>query len=42
MMDRILLVADRQIAEQGSHEELMQADGAYAVMYGMQKSWYKG
>lgn len=42
LMDRILVIADGQIAEQGSHEELMRADGAYATMYGMQKSWYEG
>lgn len=42
LMDRILVIADGQIAEQGSHEELMRADGAYAAMYGMQKSWYEG
>ncbi len=42
LMDRILVIADGQIAEQGSHEDLMRADGAYAAMYGMQKSWYEG
>lgn len=42
LMDRILVIADGQVAEQGSHEDLMRTDGAYAAMYGMQKSWYEG
>lgn len=40
MADRIIVVEDGQIAEQGSHAELMQADGKYAVMYETQRSWY--
>jgi ATP-binding cassette subfamily B protein len=31
--DRILVVADGQIAEQGSHDELMRAGGQYAGLY---------
>ena len=31
--DIIVLIEDGQIAEQGSHEELMELDGQYAMMY---------
>ncbi|MBS5521038.1 MAG: ABC transporter ATP-binding protein [Clostridiales bacterium] len=34
--DEILVVSDNGIAEQGSHEELLQADGIYAHYYKMQ------
>ena len=34
--DRILLVEDGRIAEQGNHEELMRLNGKYAAMYRMQ------
>lgn len=31
--DRILVIQDGKIQEQGSHEELMNKDGAYAALY---------
>ena len=31
--DRILVIRDGEIEEQGSHEELMGRDGAYAALY---------
>ena len=34
--DEILVVADNQIAERGSHDELLQKDGIYAHYYHMQ------
>jgi ATP-binding cassette subfamily B protein len=33
---RILVLTDQGIAEQGTHEELLQLDGAYARLYNMQ------
>ncbi len=35
--DRIILVEDGQIKEQGTHEELMKLDGGYAKLYNTQK-----
>jgi ATP-binding cassette subfamily B protein len=32
--DRILVLAARGIAEEGDHEELIDAGGAYAALYG--------
>ena len=39
--DKILLLADGKIAESGTHEELMKADGRYAKMYEIQSRYYK-
>lgn len=36
--DRILVLTDRGIAEQGSHDELIAAGGAYAGLYSVQAS----
>lgn len=36
--DRILVLTDRGIAEEGSHDALMAAGGAYAGLYRMQAS----
>ena len=35
-MDRILVFADGQIIEEGTHEDLLKADGHYATMWRMQ------
>lgn len=40
MADLILVVADGRVKEQGSHDELMIADGLYAELYGMQAAAY--
>lgn len=40
MADRIIVVEDGRITEQGNHAELMQAGGKYAAMYETQKGWY--
>ena len=40
MADRIIVVEDGRIAEQGSHGELMRTSGKYAAMYETQKGWY--
>ncbi|MFF2092176.1 ABC transporter ATP-binding protein [Paenibacillus sp. NPDC058174] len=39
--DRILVLKDGQLAEQGSHEELMKLDGEYANMFRTQAEWYQ-
>ena len=36
--DRILVMKDGKLIEQGSHEELMRAEGFYASLYGAQFS----
>ena len=40
MADRIVVVADRGIAEQGTHEELVALGGIYAELYALQASAY--
>lgn len=40
LAERILVVADGSIKEEGSHEELMRANGRYAAMYRVQSEWY--
>ncbi|MCO4837640.1 MAG: ABC transporter ATP-binding protein/permease [Oceanospirillaceae bacterium] len=36
--DRILVVDDGQVVEQGSHQELLALDGQYALLWSMQRS----
>ena len=38
--DRIILIADGQIKEEGSHASLMELGGAYAELFHMQSSYY--
>jgi ATP-binding cassette subfamily B protein len=40
MADRIVVVADGRIAEQGTHEELVALGGVYAELYALQASAY--
>ncbi len=40
MADRILMFADGELIEDGSHEELMRLDGKYAEMFNMQAEKY--
>lgn len=39
--DRIILLKDGIIGESGTHEQLMQLDGQYAYMFGVQSKYYK-
>lgn len=39
--DRIILIADGNIAEEGTHAELMALGGKYAELFEMQSSYYK-
>lgn len=41
LADVIYVLSDGKIAECGSHEELMAADGMYRKMYETQADWYK-
>ena len=38
--DRIFLLQDGRIAEEGSHEELMELGGTYADMFRVQSKYY--
>ncbi|MGM0884960.1 MAG: ABC transporter ATP-binding protein [Bacillota bacterium] len=39
--NRIVVLKDGQIVEEGSHEKLQAADGAYASMFRAQAQWYQ-
>lgn len=39
--DRVIVLADGRVAEQGTHEELMTAGGHYAQLYGLQAAGYR-
>lgn len=39
--DRILLLSDAEVAEEGTHEELMAAGGFYAQMFAVQSKYYQ-
>ena len=41
MADRIIVLGDGAIVEEGSHAQLMALDGLYADLYGKQASWYR-
>jgi len=38
--NQIIVISDGVVAEVGTHEELIEADGLYAEMFESQKSWY--
>lgn len=42
LSDRILVISEGKITEQGSHDELMEINGLYAEMFASQASWYDG
>jgi ABC-type multidrug transport system fused ATPase/permease subunit len=41
MADKIMVIADGKISEQGSHEELMQLNGRYAHLFAIQAAGYR-
>ena len=41
LADEILVLRDGEIAEQGSHDQLMKKNGRYAKLYNLQAKWYK-
>ena len=41
MADRILVLEDGRIAEEGHHDELLAAGGVYAGMWEVQAAWYQ-
>jgi ATP-binding cassette subfamily B protein len=41
MADRIIVLQSGEIVEQGTHEELVSADGLYAELFGMQAAGYR-
>lgn len=42
LADRILVLEDGRLVEQGAHDDLMQKNGVYARMFREQAHWYKG
>ncbi len=39
--DRILVLREGALVEQGTHDELLAADGEYAALYRLQAAWYR-
>ena len=41
LADRILMMEDGRIAEDGTHDELLEKNGLYAQMFHAQAQWYE-
>ncbi len=39
--DRVIVIDDKKVLEQGTHDELMKLDGKYKLMFETQKNWYQ-
>ncbi len=39
--DRVILIGDKKVLEQGTHDELIKLNGKYKSMFQTQKDWYK-
>ncbi len=42
LANRILVLKDGRLVEEGTHQALLKADGEYARMYYLQAKWYTG
>ena len=40
LANKILVINDGKIVEEGNHNELMKVDGIYSKLYKSQRSWY--
>ena len=41
LADRVVFLKDGEIVEQGTHDELVEAGGAYSELFTMQAEWYR-
>lgn len=41
LAERIIVIEGGEVIETGSHDELMQSEGLYSVMYEEQSEWYR-